>query len=341
MEAIVQVTELCYPILSLTPDDLHHQVQQSILTITGEQVAYEFLTTIPGVPLKAPIMYVSDAVERTLWHNRTGHTSFERLKKLSHMSTGMGTFKLPEDIEKCRTCMIAKMRKMARGGPEDISPTEPGQILACDFGFMYQQSKNKARAKRLAGIFGHSAYLILYDLYTDIILGVTTSGKKTPTEWLNCVFSRIKSKNPRRYIRMDGGGELSQSPEFKKILKKHDYIPQQTGANASSSNGKAERPHQDAAQACKALLTGAGLPLFYWPFAFYYWVFRHSILPHGDSTETPYEKVTGKKPNLSKLRTFGSRIHAYHPNKKDGKLSITDAVPGKFLGFCGSFKLFY
>ena len=72
---------------------------------------------------------------------------------------------------------------------------------------------------------------------------------------------------------MDGGGELSQSPEFKKILKKHDYIPQHTGAFSSSSNGKAEIPHQDAAQACKALLTGAGLPLFYWPFAFYYWIF--------------------------------------------------------------------
>ena len=39
-EAIAQMTELCSPILSLTPDDLHHQVHQSIMTITGEQVAY-------------------------------------------------------------------------------------------------------------------------------------------------------------------------------------------------------------------------------------------------------------------------------------------------------------
>ena len=89
---------------------------------------------------------------------------------------------------------------------------------------------------------------------------------------------------------MDGGVELSQSPEFKKILKKHGYIPQQTGAFASSSNGKAEHTYQYAAQACKALLTGAGLPLLYWPFAFYYWIFRHSILP----------MVTAPKPCMRK-----------------------------------------
>ena len=179
-EAIAQVSEICNPLCLLTAEELYTQVHNCIMSVTSEAMALELLTSVPGVHVQEPILHVSNVVERVLWHNRTGHPSYERLKKAAKMSTGMGNIKVPEDIEKCRTCMISKMRKLARGGPEDIQPTEPGQILAMDFGFMYQKSKNKARADRLVGIYGSTGYLLTFDLYTDLILGCDHHWKEDP-----------------------------------------------------------------------------------------------------------------------------------------------------------------
>jgi hypothetical protein len=63
----------------------------------------------------APVLHVSDAVSRTLWHMQTCHPHPERLVLLSKIAKGVPKFKHPQNIEKCYDCLISKLRKAARG----------------------------------------------------------------------------------------------------------------------------------------------------------------------------------------------------------------------------------
>jgi hypothetical protein len=114
-----------------------------------------------GMPV-APILHVSDAVNRTLWHIHTCHPNPEPLILLYKISKGMPKLKHPQSIEKCLDCLITKMRKAARGHAPGFVATTVSQGLALDVGFMFQTSKNKNRDKRLFGINGSNAYCGIY-----------------------------------------------------------------------------------------------------------------------------------------------------------------------------------
>jgi hypothetical protein len=92
--------------------------------------------THDGLPV-APVLRVSDAVSRTLWHMRTCHPNPERLVLLSKIAKGVPKFKHPQDIEKCSDCLIAKLRKAARGKAPGFTVVSLGQGLAIDVGFMF------------------------------------------------------------------------------------------------------------------------------------------------------------------------------------------------------------
>lgn len=48
---------------------------------------------------------------------------------------------------------------------------------------------------------------------------------------------------------------------------------------------------------------------------------------------TPYQAFTGKRPDLSVIRTFGARAYVHVPKaKRDGNLTDR-AIPGTFVGY--------
>ena len=205
------------------------------------------------------------------------------------MSKGIPHLKYPQAIEKCSSCIVAKMRKMARGGPENKDPTAPGQMMSMYFGFMFHKSKNSACAKKLTGINGGTSYCLMHDAYTGLTFIVTTSTKQSPITWVMVVLTRLNCKHPRKFIRMDRGGEL------------------------------AERLHQDMGNMICVLLEGNSIQPKYWEYGAYHAGHLMNILPHGDNSETPYERFTGRKPDLSNLRIFGCKMYVLDPAKKDEK----------------------
>jgi hypothetical protein len=82
----------------------------------------------------APVMHVSDSINRTLWHMRTFHPSPERLVLLFKISQGMPRIKHPQDIEKFLDLLVAKMRKAARGHDPGFVATSVGQGLEMGVG---------------------------------------------------------------------------------------------------------------------------------------------------------------------------------------------------------------
>ena len=68
-------------------------VRNTIFLLTIEKAAQEYMMTVPGVPFQTPICYLSEHMQRLLWHFLTGHPNSDRLLKLQKMSKGIPRLK--------------------------------------------------------------------------------------------------------------------------------------------------------------------------------------------------------------------------------------------------------
>jgi hypothetical protein len=233
------------------------------------------------------------------------------------------------------------MRKAARGQDRGLVATALGQGLALDVGFMFGRSKDKARAKRLEGINGGNAYCLIYDFKSELIFGVTMSGKTIPVTWLHLLLTRIAPRGtPGRIVRLDLGGETGKNPTLAALFVKHNYIMQPTGASASSQNGSGERPNSSIGNAIRAMLYSAKFTPKYWEYAFYVYLRVHTVMPHGANTISPFHLVMGYPADVERLRTFGCVIYALATTRRDAKLTTENINHGKLLGYGGSMKTF-
>ena len=58
----------------------------------------------------------------------------------------------------------------------------------------------------------------------------------------------------------------------------------------------------------------------YWSYALAYMVYIKNRLFHASLNTTPFQAFTGKRPNLSRLRIFGSRVYAKKSGDRPAKL---------------------
>jgi hypothetical protein len=102
---------------------------------------------------------------------------------------------------------------------------------------------------------------------------------------------------------MDGGGELANNGDIKKLLAHHDYFIRPTDPDSSFKNAPGQHPHQDIWSALQVMIRGANLEKKFWPFAFNYALQISNILPRGDRV-VPFESFTGKHCSVKRYRTF-------------------------------------
>jgi hypothetical protein len=62
-------------------------------------------------------------------------------------------------------------------------------------------------------------------------------------------------------------------------------------------------------------------------YAFYYFLLLHNMTIHGDQVKTPYEFCSGRKPDLSRLRTFGCRVMYVEPPRP-----VQTSLPASIIG---------
>ena len=110
------------------------------------------------------------------------------------------------------------------------------------------------------------------------------------------------------------------------------YDIRPTGADASNQNAPVERGHLVVANAIRALLLGANLPIKFWPYAFHFWLRINNSMASRDQLVSPNYITTGKKDDLSALCTFGCRVWVRPPGRRSAKL-IPYSRKGIFLGF--------
>lgn len=136
---------------------------------------------------------------------------------------------------------------------------------------------------------------------------------------------------------MDQGGELWTSDALRRIVLAANYTMEPTGNDCPQQNGKVERLNGTYGVMVRALLYSAGLPPKYWSAALLHAVHLKNRLWHSAIDCTPYQAWTGKVPDISHLRVFGSLISPRRNGPRPAKLD-KHTYDGIFLGYTSTYK---
>jgi hypothetical protein len=79
------------------------------------------------------------------------------------------------------------------------------------------------------------------------------------------------------------------------------------------------------------MLESSNLPEKYWSYALYHYTSIHQYMTNRGKDKTPYEIITGKRPDLSELQMFGCKVYVCPPGQRKHKLDHHDNK-GIFLG---------
>ena len=206
-----------------------------------------------------------------------------------------------------------------------------------DFGFMRASTSDYStpnlETDRVVESFdGYVAYLIIVDEASKFVWIFLRKSKEPPIDLVSH-FLQMYGRHSGGVIRCDQGGELAQSSAFRSMMmKKHLYVVEPTGADSPSQNGGAEKWNDTLAVTTRALLYGASLPAKYWSAALTHAAYLHNRRVHHGTNNTPFELWYGRKPNLRRLRVFGSRVCVKRTGYRRAKLDRHDFT-GIFIGY--------
>jgi hypothetical protein len=197
---------------------------------------------------------------------------------------------------------------------------------------MVQSYKTLGHLERLSGHDGETDYLIVTFRKTYMLWGISTKGKMTPIAWITRWFEQYRPKDVRhRYTAIDKGGELTNNPKIMALLDTYEYTPHPTSPMAFNQNAPGKRPHHTIGNVLRTMLTEANMDFNFWPYAFYYIMFLHNVLPHLDKG-VPYTRAGFRCPSLSRIHTFGCHVYVRPPSKRNKKLD-NNVCCSLFIGF--------
>ena len=301
--------------------------------------------SVPGFRVNRVSRPVStaDQIASELWAARLGYCGTEQLSLIpSHTVGTPSTFK-------CHPFRFLDVKEDARiqrqpRGQSDVSVLRNGEQFHMDFGFVRASSIDygitppaNPEDRVVYSFDGYNSYLIIMDWRSKrgwIFLRKT----KDPPVSLVHIFLKKFGLPTGGVIQCDQGGELARSAEFRTMaLGGCLYVVEPTGADSPSQNGGAERWNGSMATTVRALLYGAGLPPKYWSAALLHAMYLHNCRVHVDTRMTPYEAWHGHKPDLSRLRVFGSRVSVKKSGERAAKLDL-HAYHGIFIGYSATDK---
>ena len=285
----------------------------------------------------------TEQITSELWAARLGYCGTDQLSLIPTHTAGTPS------VFKCHPFRFLDVKEDARiqrqpRGDMDESVLKNGEQFHMDFGFIRASSNDYGVTPpsnpddRVVYSFdGYSSYLLIMDRRSKRGWIFLRKSKEPPVSLVH-IFLKKFGLSSGGIIRCDQGGELARSEEFRTMaLGACLYVVEPTGADSPSQNGGAERWNGSMATTVRALLYGAGLPPKYWSAALLHAMYLHNRRVHVITRMTPYEAWHGHKPDLSRLRVFGSRVSVRKTGERSAKLDL-HAYHGIFIGYSATDK---
>jgi hypothetical protein len=274
-------------------------------------------------------------VESKMWLLQFGSPGEHQLDVLPLNVIGM-----PKSFEYHPFCLInfkeqAYIRKQAAGRTAERIPT-CGAEFFMDFAFMRASTEdykrpNKATDWVVMSYDGYSSHLVIVDSVSCRVWALLTKSKDPPINILRAFLKKFGVGSG--VIRTDQGGELARSDTFcDMVLVEFGYVVKPTGADSPSQNGGTESYNHTLAVKIRTLLYGPSLPARFWSAALLHAVYLHNCLVHSATERIPYEGWYGRKPDVTHLKMFGSRVCVKRTGSRRCMLDRHDFT-GIFLGY--------
>ena len=263
-----------------------------------------------------------NAASIDLWHERLGHPSLDTVRRMfdQNMVRGHGPVLAHKSRKKgchCDTCEMAKQSRQAishtrREPDRPRAPWDRAVIDLCG-AFQPDAQGNRYFMSVVCDLTG-MAFVAVMPNKSD-----AAGALEQYFDWLQ----RHRLPMPKEVLTDVGGeftstsrhvadGELTRRrTRFQQILDEKGIRHLQTSPHASQLAGVAERFHRTVKTIANSVLYHAGLGHAFWG-----WAIRHAArlvncLPSRRKNATPFELATGRKPDVARIRVFGSDAYAW------------------------------
>ena len=244
-----------------------------------------------------PCGYNATHKPTALWHHRIGHGSHQVLQRMKNhkLATGIETYN-GKDVF-CKSCSEGKQAHRPLGKISASRSTSAGLMIHTDIiGPMAELS-----------IDGHHYVLTIVDDFSRLVTCVPIKKKSDAPSILIQYFSWSERQSQKKVqrLRTDGAGELG----IKGYCTEHGIERQITIRGTSEMNGVAERANRTIMEKARSMLYSCPLKRCTWSYAVRYAVHIHNRLSTKANNRciSPYEAWSGRTPDLSHLKVFGTR----------------------------------
>ena len=250
------------------------------------------------------------------WHSILGHCNVKDVLKLENIVKGMHISN-KSDFN-CETCVMGKMTQYTNRAP-DKKAERNLELVHCDIAGPVSPIAREGFKYAINFVDDYSGATSVYFLKNK-------SGAVAAME--RFIADSSPYGNMKRF-RRDNAREFT-SDEFNSILVKNRIKSELSCPYSPHQNGTAERSWRTLFEMARCLLLEAGLPKKLWTYAVKASAYIRNRCYNPRLGKTPFEALTGEKPSLANMHTFGTICYAYLQNKK--KLDAR-CEKGIFVGY--------
>jgi len=280
------------------------------------QMTHSESGSIANAAMTATTTGAASAATLATWHRRLGHANVPAIHALANgMAEGI-KISGGDAPNPCEACLAGKQIRttMASSDGSNRAKEVLGRIHADLGGPMEVESIGGAKyVAALADDGSRHTWTLFLRQKSDF--------EDQFKKWLTVTESKLGLK--LKIFRSDGGGEFV-SKRLEDWMRSRGIDIERSAPRTQEQNGVAERTIRKLTERTRALLHDAGMSKGFWAEAMATSAYIINRVPTSSVPgHTPYEKVFGKKPNLSHLRAFGAtafvRVHPDLRKKLDPK----------------------
>ena len=223
----------------------------------------------------------------------------------------------------CRNCMAGKQNRRPFPNKSEFRASKKLQLIHGDICGPIQPSR----------VGGRRYYFLLIDDYSWLMWVAFLKDKSDAFLHFKSFKNLVESESEEKVkcFRTDRGGEFN-SEEFKVYYEENGIKRHLTAPYSPQQNGVVERKNRTIMSCVRSMLKEKKLPLELWAEAVNtcVYVLNRSYTKSLENI-TPYEKWSGRKPNIDHLRVLGSVVHV-KTTKRVSKLKDKSSVM-VFIGY--------
>ncbi|XP_032457437.1 uncharacterized protein LOC100116824 isoform X3 [Nasonia vitripennis] len=259
------------------------------------------------------------------WHRLLDHVHFKYLNTMCNKQLLNGIPNgLKDEFLKCKTCIENKMHnvpfKNNRYRAKDLL-----EIVHTDVCGLFQNT----------GFRGEKYFITFIDDYSKIARVYPIKSKAEVCEYIKYYVNECENLTGKKvkYLRCDNGKEYLNNEVFN-YAKSKGIVISPCPVYVHELNGVAERFNRSIMDMSRCLLEEAQISKVYWPEIVQAATYlKNRTLTNNIEEKTPYEIFFRKRPDVSHLKIYGSKVFVRKPEQKRISKWDKKAEEGILVGY--------